>query len=192
MDKESPVPLSLLCNVQYLPLVGDKCTEAEKGALIFSLPSLGLTSYSLLSSHCSSLSPGAPSLLSLSIFLSIKKPLPPQQARPDAALGEVFLCLFLQLGVAGSQIPQVKGKCEARRGPFDVVLLLYNRTTKDVITSDWNLGHNKNHRGGGIFFLFSFKSVTSSALQLLNEGICVQQYKEESASGNKAVFVLLY
>lgn len=60
-----------------------------------------------------------------------------------------------------------------------------------MILPNWNLGGNKSHGGGAIFFLFSFKSVTSSALQLLDDRICTQQYREVSASGNKAIFVLL-
>lgn len=46
------------------------------------------------------------------------------------ASGEASPYLFLQLAVAGSQIPWGKGNCEAAKGPFEVVLFLYSKHPK--------------------------------------------------------------
>lgn len=74
------------------------------------------------------------------------------------ALGEVSPCLFLQLAVVHSQIPWAKGKYGARKGPFDVVLLLYSKhpVMKLFLTGIW--GTIKTIKVG-VYFFFSVAKV---------------------------------
>lgn len=59
-----------------------------------------------------------------------------------------------------------------------------------MIASDWKLGGAIKTMEVGAYFSFLVSKVAPH--QLLNERICAQQYREESASGNQAGFVLLY
>lgn len=72
-DKESPVPQSLLCNVQHLPLVRGRDTEADRISHLLSSLRLPILFFTLPLPF-----PWGPPLFSLSISLLIRKPLPPQ------------------------------------------------------------------------------------------------------------------